>query len=158
MAELLVADPFVESLPEPRVDLGDLLLISSCLSVTGDLVKVFAITGANDGLEDDDRPVLSFFSCLPRSVPEEAAGAANGFPSSSSSMGKRVGAFASSLPPLLLLFLPNVIADSDDDWAVEGAVITFSKSMFRRIWPTFSSTLNIRLITYQHALYTTYSV
>ena len=73
-------------------------------------------------------------------------------------MGERVGAFTSSLPPLLLLFLPQVTADSDDDWAVEGAAIASSNSMFRRIWSAFAPTLNIRLITYQRRLCTTYSV
>ena len=73
-------------------------------------------------------------------------------------MGERVGALTSPLPPLLLLFLPKVTADSDDDWAVEGAAIASSISMFRRIWSAFAPTLNIRLITYQRLLCTTYSV
>ena len=151
-------DPLADSLPDPRLDRGDLLLPSYCLSDTGDFEKIFAITEVNKGLDDEDRPDLSFFSCLPRSVPEDAAGAAKGLLSRSSLMGERVGALTSSLPPLLLLFLPKVTADSDDDWAVEGAAIASSNSMFRRIWSAFAPTLNIRLITYQRLLCTTYSV
>ena len=125
-ADLPGVDPLADSLPDPRFDRGDLLFPSLGLSDTGDFVKVFAITGVNEGLDDEDRLDLSFFSCLPRSVPEDAAGAASGLPSRSSLMGERVGAFASSLPPLLLLFLQKITADSDDDWTVEGAAIASS--------------------------------
>ena len=75
------------------------------------------ITVLDEGFDDEDRSDRSFLSCLPLSVPEDAAGAAMGRRSLSrtSSIGPRVVACKSSLPPLPLLFLPKVVVDPDED-------------------------------------------
>ena len=130
---------------DPRFDVEDLLFPSIDLPVVGALVMVLIITRVNEGFDDEDRSHRSFLSCLPRSVPEDVAGAARGLLSKSSLIGLRAGTFKSSLPPLPLLFLLKVAVDSDEDWAVDGAANAPSSSISRRRLP-------IRLITYQSPL------
>ena len=107
----------VDTLADPRLDLGDLLVVSLDRTLAGDLVTTLVTTLLDEGLEDKDRSDLSFLSCLPLSVPEETAGTAverGSFPRTSL-ICPRVETFKSSFPPLPLLFLPNVAVDSDED-------------------------------------------
>ena len=124
--------PGVDSLADPRLDIGDLLFLSLDRTLVGDLVITLVTTLLDEGFEDEDRSERSSFLVF-LSVPEETAGAAVGRRSlpRTSSIGPRAATSKSSCPPLPLLFLPNVAVDSDEDWAVEGAAIASSKSIIK---------------------------
>ena len=122
-------EPLADPLADPRFDLGDSLFPSLDLTAVGDFIIVLITTGLDEGFGDEGRLDRSFLSCLHRSVPESVAGTARGLLSKSSLIGVKVGALQSSFPPLLLLFLPNVAVDSDEDWAVEGAASASSSSI-----------------------------
>ena len=52
---------------------------------------VLIITGVDEGFDDEYRLDRSVLSCLPRSVPEDVAGAARGLLSKSSLIGLGAG-------------------------------------------------------------------